>query len=104
MAVRRWRWSCPKAAAVQPASEGGVAVLVNCAHGERANSDTITVWRRDLGYRIPYIQAVRDAPAGSEVLYDYRAVTSDAAEYNSLRLNPACGCGCGGRLLAFKQS
>ncbi len=101
MQVCGWVWSCPKQAAVQPASEGGVAVLVNCAHGERANADTHPVWRPDLHYRIPYIRAVRTSPAGTEVLYDYRAVTFDVSEYNNLRLNPACGCGCGSRLLAL---
>ncbi len=103
MRVFGWRWRCSKTATVQPASEGGVAVLINCAHGDRANADTFPVWRRDLRYRLPYIQAVRTSSAGSEVTYDYRAVTFDIAEYRNPRLNPVCGCGCGGRLLAYQK-
>ena len=100
--MRVWNWRATQSVAVEPAREGGVAVLVNCGHGTHANAEAATVWRPDLGYLMPYICAQQDAPPGCEVLYDYGAVTEDADEYDSLHLNPACGCGCGGRLLRYE--
>lgn len=100
--MRVFNWRFTKSAAVEPAKEGGMAVLLNCGHGQHANAKTDTVWRPDLGYHMPYIKAVQDVPPGTEVLYDYNAVTDDADEYRDFAKNPVCGCGCGGHILSYQ--
>ena len=92
------------AAVIDPASEGGAGVLLNCGHGGHAVAVAVTEWSPRLQLRLPVIKALRAAPAGCEILYDYRAVTNDPAEYDDLALNPLCGCGCGGRLLSYDPS